>query len=138
MAILTTTKVTSGTTQMPGVGDGQSCKVVAANYAWTSAPALNDVIVSPLIQAGSVITDVVVVHTGLGPSGAFKVGYTLDDDYFVVAGTQVSGGVVRMSAATALPLVLTTNDTIDVTVTAAGANATGTISIIVYFTPLNA
>ena len=138
MALLNTTKVTSGTTQMPGVGDGQSAKCVAANYTWASAPTSADVIQSPLIQAGSVITDVVVVHTGMGASGTFEVGYGLDTDYFVVSGSQSAAGVVRMSAATAFPLTLTTNDTVDVKINVAGASVTGTISIIVWFTPLNA
>jgi len=123
---------------MPGVGDGQSCKMVASTYSWTVAPSANDVIQSALIQSGSVITDVVIVHSGLGASGTFRVGYGLDDDYFVVSASQATAGVVRMSAATALPLVLTANDTVDVTVNVAGASATGTIAIIVYFQSRNA
>jgi len=138
MAILQALKVSSGTEQMPGIGDGQSVKCVASTYTFASAPALNDVIQSALIQSGSVIVDVTVVHTGMGTSGAFKVGDGVDDDRYVVAAAQVTGGVVRSSAATALPYVLPTNDTVDVTITAAGANATGTVAIIVWFLPRNA
>lgn len=138
MAVLQALKVSSGTEQMPGIGDGQSLKCVASTYSWTAAPAAADVIQSAVIQAGSVITDVVVVHSGLGASGTFRVGYGLDDDYFVASGAQTAAGVVRMSAGTAFPLTLATNDTVDVTVNAQGASATGSISIIVYFLPRNA
>lgn len=138
MATLQALKVSSSTEQMPGIGDGQSLKCAASNYTWTAAPGVNDVIQSALIQSGSVITDVVIVHSGLGTSGTFRVGYGLDDDYFIVSGAQATAGVVRMSASTALPLVLTANDTVDVTINAAGASGTGTISIIVYFLPRSA
>lgn len=137
MAVLQAVKVSSGTEQMPGIGDGQGLKCVASVYNWTTAPAVSDVIQSALIQSGSVIVDVVVVHSGLGTSGTFRVGYGLDDDYFVVSGAQATAGVVRMSAATAMPLTLTVNDTVDVTVNAQGASATGSIAIIVYFTARN-
>lgn len=138
MATLQALKVSSTTEQMPGIGDGQSAKVMASVYSWTAAPGAGDVIQSALIQAGSTITDVVVVHSGLGASGTFRVGYGVDDDYFVTVASQATGGVVRMSAATALPLTLTQNDTVDVLVNVAGASATGSIAIIVYFTPVYA
>lgn len=138
MATLQALKVSSGTEQMPGVGDGQSAKTVASVYNWTTAPQTGDVIQSALIQSGSTIVDVWVVHSGLGTSGTFRVGYGLDDDYFVVSGAQATGGVVRSSASTALPLTLTANDTVDVTVNATGANATGSIAIMVQFLPRSA
>jgi len=140
------TKVSSAALlAMPGVGDGQSAKVVAATYTVTAGAALviNDLIQSPMIQAGSVITDVMVVVDDLDTSTGITldVGYGVDPDYFVAASTiGQTGGVVRASAATAHPLVLTTNDTIDVLVKAAPTTGTTTyrISIIVTFTPLNA
>jgi hypothetical protein len=137
MAILQATKVSSQTEQMPGVGDGQSAKVLASTYVSTAAPASGDIIQSGLIQAGSVITDVTVVHSGFGASGAFEVGYGGDTDYFVAAAASVTGGVVRMSAATAQPLVLSTNDTVDIRMTGTGATAAVTITIIVTFLPRN-
>jgi hypothetical protein len=137
MAILQTTKVTSSTEQMPGIGDGQSSKCIAGTFTSTVAPPLNDIIQSPLIQAGSIITDVWVVHSGLGAGGTFEVGYGGDTDYFVVSASQATGGVVRMSAVTAQPLVLTANDTVDVRITAAGATAAVTVTIIVHFLPRN-
>jgi len=138
MAILQASKVSSGTEQMPGVGDGQSVKCVASSYTFATAPASGDVIQSALIQSGSVIVDVTVVQSGLGTSGAFEIGYGLDTDYFSAAAAGVTGGVRRADAATARPLTLTTNDTVDVRVTAAGATAAGTVDIIVYFLPRNA
>jgi len=138
MAIFQATKVSSSTEQMPGIGDGQSAKCVASSYTFAAAPALNDVIQSGLIQAGSVIVDVTVVQSGLGASGAFSVGYTGSPAYFSAAAAAVTGGIRRADAATARPLVLTTNDTVDVTITAAGATAAGTVDIIVWFLPRNA
>ncbi len=139
MANLQSTKYSSDATYaMPGVGDGQSAKVIASRYDFTAAPALNDVILSPVIQAGSVITDVMVVHSGLGTAGAFEVGYGDDTDYFAAAAAAVTGGVVRASAPTARPLKLLTNDSVDVRITGAGASATGYVDIIVTFLPRNA
>jgi len=122
---------------MAGVGDGQSSKVTVSRYISTTAPASGDIILSAPIQAGSMITDVTVVHSGFGASGAFEVGYGDDTDYFAVAAAAVTGGVVRMSAPTAQPLVLLTNDSIDVRMTGTGATAAVTISIIVTYVPLN-
>lgn len=138
MATLQALKVSSTTEQMPGIGDGQSAKMAASQIVTTAAPASGDVIQGPLLQAGSVVLDVTVVHSGFGASGAFEVGYGVDTDYFAVAAAAVTGGVVRTSAATAQPLVLATNDTIDVRMTGTGATAAVTITIIVTFLPRNA
>jgi len=138
MAIQQALKISSDAIYaMAGVGDGQSSKVTVSRVITTVAPPLNDVIQSALIQKGSMITDVTVVHSGLGASGAFEVGYGGDTDYFVVAAAAVTGGVVRMSAATAQPLALTENDTVDVRITGLGATAAVTITIIVTYVPLN-
>jgi hypothetical protein len=141
MTIFNTTKSTSGPYAMPGVGDGQSGKIMAATYTWATALLINDVIQSPLIQKGSVIVDVMVVTDSMG-SGAvtLDVGYGGDPDYFAAASTTgVAGGVIRASAITAKPLTLLTNDTVDVTIKVAptGAVAAGTISITVFFLPMN-
>lgn len=138
MAILQALKVSSGTEQMPGIGDGQSAKCVASTYTFTSAPALNDVIQSALIQSGSVIVDVMVVQSGLGTGGALSIGYTGVPAYFSAAAAAVTAGVRRLDAATGRPLTLLTNDTVDVTITAAGITAGGTVDIIVWFLPRNA
>jgi hypothetical protein len=139
------TKVSSGTEQMPGIGDGQSLKCVASSHTVTAGAALviNDVIQSALIQSGSVIVDVTVVVSDLdtATSITLDVGYGVDPDYFVAASTVgQTGGVIRANAVTARPLTLTTNDTVDVLVKAApGTGATTfTIDIIVYFLPRNA
>lgn len=140
-------KTSSGTEQMPGIGDGQSLKCVASSYVVTAGTALviNDIIQSALIQKGSVITDVTVVVSDLDTS----TGITLDvgitgvaPQYFVAASTAgQTGGVIRASAVTARPLTLTTNETVDVLVKTAAtgtAATTFTIDIIVYFLPPNA
>lgn len=138
MATLQALKVSSTAEQMPGVGDGQSSKVAVSAYSWTAAPASGDVIQGPLIQAGSVIVDTMVTHTGFGAAGAFEVGYGGDTDYFSAAAAAVAGTVVRSSAPTAVPLILATNDTVDVRMTGTGASATGTVYIAVTFLPRNA
>ncbi|MNR50356.1 hypothetical protein D3C85_1698620 [compost metagenome] len=69
------------------------------------------------------------------------VGYGTDPDYFIAASTVgQTGGVARASAVTALPLTLTTNDTIDVLVKAAPTTGTTafTVTITVFFLPVNA
>lgn len=130
------TKVSSATDQMPGIGDGQGLKCVSSVFTVTAGAALviNDVIQSALIQAGSVIVDVMVAVTDLdtATSITLDVGYGGDPDYFVQASTiGQTGGVVRASAPTALPLTLTANDTVDVLVKAAPGTGTTTFSIAV-------
>lgn len=138
MAILQATKVSSDTEQMAGVGDGQSSKIVASTFVSTTAPALNDIIQSALIQAGSTVVDVWIIHSGFGASSTIEIGYGGDTDYFAVSASGVTGGVIRMSAVTAQPLKLLTNDTVDVKINAAGATAAVTVTIIVHFMPRNA
>lgn len=137
MATFQALKITS-TEQMPGVGDGQSIKCTASNFTFATAPATNDVIQGPLIQIGSVITDVVVVTTGMGAASSLSVGTpSAGATYFINGQSGVSAGVIRMNAATALPYIVPTNERVNLTITAAGATAAGTVSIIVYFLPRN-
>lgn len=138
MAILQATKVSSQTEQMPGVGDGQSGKAMCSQYTSTAALQVGDIIQSSPVQSGSVVYDVIVHTTGMGASGAYEVGYGGDTDYFVVAAAAVTGGIVRASAPTAAPLVLSINDTIDIRITGAGATAGVTYTIIPLFLPRNA
>lgn len=138
MAIQQALKVTSTTEQMPGIGFGQSMKALASRLDFTAAPATGDVIQSSLIQAGGVIVDVVVIASALGAASSVEVGYGPNTSYFTTATSGVAGGVIRTNAVTAHPLKLTTNDTIDVRIIAAGATAAGSITIIVYFLPVNA
>jgi hypothetical protein len=138
MAILQALKVSSTTEAMPGVGPGQSAKYAASQIVTVAAPASGDVIQGSLIQAGSVILDVIVVQSGFGASGAFSVGYGGNTAYWSAAAAGVTGGVRRADSAVAQPLVLTTNDTMDVVMTGTGATAVVTITIITIFLPRNA
>lgn len=138
MAIVQATKVSSQTEQMPGVGDGQSGKAMASQYTSTAALQVGDIIQSAPIQSGSVVYDVIVHTSGMGAAGAFEVGYGGDTDYFSVAAAAVAGGIRRADAPTAAPLILSTNDTIDVRITGAGATAGVTYTIIPLFLPRNA
>ncbi|EJO31256.1 hypothetical protein [Achromobacter marplatensis] len=118
---------------MPGVGDGQSVKAIPFRYDWTSAQPSGTVIQSPVIQAGSVVLDVMLVTSGAG-TATFDVGYGGDTDYFVAAGT---GAVIRANAATASPLVLATNDTIDIYTGTASTGATGYVAGYILVVPRN-
>jgi hypothetical protein len=142
MTTYTLTKAAGPQNAMAGVGDGQDGKIQASTFTLTAALGTGDVIQSPLIQAGSVITDVVVVAGDLdtGTALTFTVGYGGNASYFITSSTiGQAGGVARMNAATALPLLLATNDTIDITITAGGAGGVGnSIALIVYYLPRNA
>ncbi len=144
MATFTMINPQGRTSTPPGVGDGKSLKCVTASYSLTAALALNDVLQSPQIQAGSTVVDVMVVvsdlDTGGSPAITLDVGYGDDPDYFIAASTVgQAGGVARASAITAQPLTLAKNDTIDVLVKAAPATGatTGTITLSVFLLPRN-
>ena len=123
-------KVTSGTEQMPGVGDGQSAKCMASTYNFTAAPVAADVVKSALIQAGSVITDVVVISS---TGGTMQAGIAATPAYFISALT--AQGVARLNVANA-PYLVAANGTVDVTL--AGGGGVGFVTVIVYFLPRNA
>ncbi|CAB3699241.1 Uncharacterised protein [Achromobacter denitrificans] len=118
---------------MPGVGDGQSVKAIPFRYDFSAAVPIGTVIQSPVIQAGSVVLDVMVVTSGVS-TATFNVGYGGDPDYFAAAAT---GAVIRASAATAAPLVLTANDTIDIVTGTAVTGASGFIAGYILVIPLN-
>lgn len=138
MATQQAIKVSSTTEQMPGVGDGQSLKCAVSSFTSTAALGVGDIVQGSLIQAGSTVVDVVVTQSGMGAAGAFEVGYGGDTDYWSVAAAATAGGVVRASAPTAQPLILATNDTMDIRITGAGATAGVTYTISTFFLPRNA
>lgn len=125
-----------------GNGDGQSAKVMICEYPWTTALLLNDLIQSPPLPKGAVVTDVSITTSSMGAAAVtLDVGYGGDPDYFIAASTiGVAGGVARASAATAKPLVLTENDTIDVLVKVAPTTptSTGSISLTIDYVMLTA
>lgn len=136
---------TGAANAVPGIGDGHSIKAVCGVFSLAAALVINDVIQSPVIPKGATILDVIVnvtdLDTGGSPAITLDVGYGVDPDYFVQASTiGQTGGVVRSSAATAAPLTLTDNDTVDVLVKAAPATGatTGTVAVTVIFLPPNA
>lgn len=136
---------TGAANAVPGIGDGHGVKAVVGIFTLTAALALNDLILSPIVPKGATVFDVIVavtdLDTGGSPSITLDVGYGADPDYFIAASTVgQAGGVARASAATAKPLVLDANDTIDVLVKAAPATGatSGTVSITVLFLPPNA
>lgn len=129
MATVPSINVT-GPAQMPGIGFGQSVKSKTVKYEFTSAVASGTVITGPLIQAGSVVLDVLLVSNG---GAAVNVGPTAEPARFIAGGT---GAVQRSSAATARPYLMPINGTIDVTTTGAGG-ASGSYDLTVYFQPRN-
>jgi hypothetical protein len=126
-----------------GVGDGQQAKVMVCEYTWSAALVINDIFQSPMLPKGAVVYDVMVCTSDMdtATSVTLDVGYGTDPDYFVAASTiGQTGGVVRASAATAKPLTLTVNDTIDVLVKAAPGTSTtsGSISMAIFYVMSNA
>ena len=142
MATFNATKGFGSPLAISGIGEGQGAKVMTCSYAWTANLLINDLIQSPPLPKGAVITDVMITTTSMGAAAVtLDVGYGGDPDYFIAASTiGVAGGVARASASTAHPLTLTVNDTIDVLVKVAPTTpvASGTVSITVYYTLSNA
>lgn len=141
MATFTANKIIGPQHAMASIGDGQSVKAMVCSYSWTTALLINDLILSALLPRGCVVHDVSIVTSSMGTGAVtIDVGYGLDPDYFIAASTiGVAGGIARASAVTAHPLTLTENDTIDVLIKVAptGATASGTISMVVRYMPLN-
>lgn len=135
------TKLAGPALAMAGVGDGQGMKAMSFSYTWAAAFVINDLIQSPPIQKGATVLDVMICTDSMG-SGAvtLDVGYGGNPDQFIAASTiGVAGGVARASSVEAKPLVLTTNDTIDILIKAAptGATTSGTISAVIFYQPAN-
>lgn len=129
---------------MAGPGESQSLKCAVSEFVLGAALVINDVIQGPTIPKGATIIDVMVtstdVDTNATPTVTLDVGYGVNPSYFVAASTiGQAGGVARASAPTAKPLTLVSDDTVDVLVHAAPATGAiaGTISIAVFFLPLN-
>ncbi|WP_333986718.1 hypothetical protein [Burkholderia cepacia] len=128
-----------------GLGEASNLKCATAQYMLTAALALNDVLQGPLLSKGSTVVDVMLVTSDLDTNGAptitLDVGTGDDVQHFIAASTVAqAGGVARASAATAQPLTLTQDDTVDVNVRAAPATGatTGTVTLHVFFLPPNA
>lgn len=135
------TKITGPALAMAGVGDGQGMKAMPFSFTWSAALVINDLIQSPLIQKGSTVVDVMICTDSMGAAAVtLDVGYGGNPDQFIAASTiGVAGGVARASSIEAKPLVLTTNDTIDILVKVAPTTPTtsGTISGVIYYLPIN-
>ena len=137
MATFNATKSFGSPLAIAGNGDGQSAKIMVCEYAWTTALLLNDLIQSPPLPKGAVVIDVSITTSSMGAAAVtLDVGYGTDPDYFIAASTiGVAGGVARATAATAKPLVLADNDTIDVLIKVAPTTptSTGSISLVVSY-----
>jgi hypothetical protein len=128
-----------------GVGDAKALKCAVVTFSLGAALALNDVLTGPKIGKNSTILDVVLTTTDLDTNGTptitLDVGYSGDADYFIAASTVgQAGGLARASAATAQPLTLTADDTVNIGVKAGPATGatTGTVTLAVFFLPPNA
>lgn len=125
---------TTGTLNvMPGIGDGQGLKSVTKSYDWTVALPAATILTGPLVQAGSVVVDVLVIANGIG-TATLNVGDATDVDRFIAAGT---GIVQRANVGTARPFLMPTNGTIDVATLTNATSAAGSIDITVFFQPRN-
>lgn len=138
----TSTKAFGAPYAVSGTGDGQTAKSMTCTYTWSAAFVINDLIQSPVLPKGAVVTDVMLCTASMGAAAVtLDIGYGGDPDYFVAASTiGVAGGVVRATASTATPLTLAANDTIDVLVKAAPTTPTtsGTLSLTISYLAPNA
>jgi hypothetical protein len=117
---------------IPGIGEGASEKCAVASFDWTVARASGDVFTGPSIQAGSVITGVKVVSSGLG-SATFSVGDAANAARFVAA-----GATAAVVTSIARAFTQTTNGPVNITTATAATSATGAFDLFVYFLPPNA
>ena len=114
---------------------------VTSTYEVATALVINDVIQMVKVPKNSTIIDCILVTDDLdtGTTIVLDVGYGTNDDYFILGSTVgQEGGLVRASAATAFPLVLTADDTVDLHVDTAptgGGVGTVTLSVTYIFTP---
>lgn len=145
MTTFTMKPLAGRTANPPGVGESKALKCVTGQFTLAAALALNDVLQSPVLSAGSTIVDVMLVTSDLDSNGTplitLGVGPGTAPTQFIAASTVgQAGGVARANAVTAQPLTLTQDDTIDVTVSAAPATGatTGTVTLHVFFLPPNA
>lgn len=113
---------------------GESASIVST-YEVGTALVVDDIIQMVKVPRDCTVTDVILVVDDLdsGTTITLDVGYGGNDDYFVVANTVgQAGGLIRSGAATAFPLELSANDTIDVHVdTAPTGGGVGTVTIVV-------
>lgn len=134
---------TTNSTAAAGVAvfEGQSYAVVCVPATLTVAtnPTGADVVQMVKLPKGAIVIDVMAVASDMDTSGSptltFSVGYGDDTDYFISVSTVAqAGGVVRPTLATARPLTLTGEDTIDILWgTTAATFAAGTIDLMVYY-----
>lgn len=129
MAQFQTLKVSSGTEQMPGIGDGQSLKEIASTFTFATAPAAGDTVLSGLIQSGSVITSVKVYNT---TGASITAGITGTLNYFITT----SAATIQTINNPQQPYVMPSNG--NVILTLSGTPTAGFITIFVSFLPRNA
>lgn len=119
MATLTAQPIAGFTTNMGGVGDGQTIKRVIRQVTLTGALAIGDKIVGPKAQKGAVITNAYKVN---GPACNI--------------GTDSSASAFNTAPFT--PYVVPNNENVNLVATAAGGNAGDVVSIVVDYIPRNA
>lgn len=129
MATFQASKVTSGTEQMPGIGDGQSVKEMASTYTFATAPAAGDTVLSGLVQAGSIITGVKVYNT---TGASITAGITGTPNYFITTSAATTQSINNAQP----PYVMPLNG--NVIVTLSGTPTAGFITVFVTFLPRNA
>jgi hypothetical protein len=139
MATTYTSNYAASTYPAAGHGLGENLKAKTGSYAITAALVINDVIQMVRVPAGATVLDVLLVVPDLDASTGLTldVGYGGDPDYWIAASTAgQAAALVRATAATALPLAFTAEDTIDILIHAAPTTSatTGTLYLTVYYT----
>ena len=137
MPTTTNSTAASGITALEGMGYNVVCKPVTLTVS--AAPVAADVVQLLKVPKGAIITDVMVVasdmDTGATPLLTFSIGYGSSTAYWISTSTVgQTGGIARPTAATARPLTMTDEDTIDLLWVAAAATfAAGTVDLMVTY-----
>lgn len=116
MATINMTPPEGITTQMAGVGDGQSHKKAIRQFTLTAALGAGDILVGPRVQRGAIITDAYVVGNSGGTVGT---------------PTKPNFGTRPFA-----PYVLTKNENVQLTA-GAGGTANDVVFLVVEYLPRN-
>lgn len=119
MATINATPLQGFTTNMGGVGDGQTIKRVIRQVTLTAAMASGDIIKGPKVQAGSVITAAYKVNGAAGNIGT-------------------DSNPTAFNTAPFTPYVVQNNEYVNLVATAAGGNVGDVVSLVVDYIPRNA
>lgn len=141
MATLTSSAVASTVMARAGI----DLIIKSASYTLTANPSANDIIQMVKVPAGATVQRVILhtadIDTNGTPTANFEVGDGNDTDCYITSTNVPRTGGIRSSDSGPGPstayITYTSDDTIDIKVNTASATfASGTVSLIVFYTML--